>query len=123
MNATMIGWRTDAARLLHKFTKSRATRRGRPYTLSVETIARMLFDAGDRCEVTGLKLDYRSNTNPHWKSRPMAPSLDRISNLGGYEASNLRIVCACVNVAINEWGLDNFQNICRAFVSRNGNGR
>lgn len=120
VNATMVGWRTDAAKVLHKITKARAKLRGRQYGLSVEALARMLFDVGDRCEVTGLKFDYRAKSDPDWKVRPMAPSLDRISNKGGYEPNNVRLVCACVNVAINEWGLANFENVCRAFVDRNG---
>lgn len=119
-NATMFGWRLDAAKTLHKITMGRAKQKQRTYSLSVATIAGMLSDAGDRCEVTGLKFDYRAKSDPDWKARPMAPSLDRISNKGGYERHNVRLVCACVNVAINEWGLENFERVCRAFVERNG---
>lgn len=119
-SASLAGWRTDAAKMLHRTTKNRANGRERLYGLSVEAITDMLRDAHDRCQVTGLRFDYGPKTEAAWLRRPMAPSLDRISNKGGYEPVNVRVVCVCVNVAINEWGLANFEKMCRAFVSRNG---
>jgi hypothetical protein len=120
VSATMIGWRMDAAKLLHKITKARAQQKKRTYTLSADTIARMMFDGGDRCELTGLKFDYGLKKNTDWLRRPLAPSLDRISNKGGYDPGNVRLVCTSVNVAINEWGLEHFALVCRNFVGRNG---
>lgn len=112
------GWRTDAARAIHKVTKARATRRGLAYYLSEAGIAAMLSLADDRCSLTGLPFEYGSEKkSAKWLRRPMAPSLDRIDNELGYEPQNLRLVCVCVNVAINEWGLETFESMCRAFVS------
>ncbi|RTE91929.1 hypothetical protein [Bradyrhizobium sp. LVM 105] len=112
-------WRIGAARGIHKTTKNRAATKGRTYSLSVETIAQMLKDAGDRCQVTGLQFDYYNNANPDWRTNPLGPSLDRVSNKGGYDAENVRLVCTSVNYAINEFGLDHFDKICRAYVERN----
>lgn len=120
INPAMVDHRIDAAKVLHKVTKARADNHKRPYELSVEIIAKMLGDAYDRCEVTGIKFEYGPKAEASWQSRPMAPSLDRISNKGGYQRDNIRLVCVCVNVAINEWGLANFERMCRAFVGRNG---
>lgn len=117
---SMVGHRLDAAKVLHKVTKTRSVTKRRPYTLSVEIIAGMLGNSYDRCEVTGLKFDYGPKSDEGWQSRPLAPSLDRISNKGGYVPANVRLVCACVNVAINEWGLANFAKVCRSFVAMNG---
>ncbi|RZN21959.1 hypothetical protein CWO90_32610 [Bradyrhizobium sp. Leo121] len=118
-NAKMDGWRMDAAKTLHRVTIARARHRGRPYTLSAATIADMLRDATDRCQVTGLPFDYRDKAvDSKWMRRPMAPSLDRLDNEGGYETGNTRLVCVCVNVAINEWGLANFDEVCRAYVAK-----
>jgi hypothetical protein len=112
-------WRLSAARGLHKTTRNRAATKGRSYSLSVEAIAKMLADAGDRCQVTGLAFDYRNNANPDWRTNPLGPSLDRISNKGGYDPDNVRLVCTSVNYAINEFGLAHFEKICRAYVERN----
>jgi hypothetical protein len=113
-------WRMDAARDIHKVTKARASRRGLAYVLTAEGIADTLSALGDRCELTGLPIDYEKKADSEWMRRPMAPSLDREDNRSGYEPWNLRIVCTCVNIAINEWGVDNFEQVCRAFVARNG---
>lgn len=117
LKGLLPGHRFESARILHRMTKSRAGHKKRPYTLSVEFIHERLKSAKDRCEITGIVFDYGPKQNDQWLRRPMAPSLDRISNAGGYTPDNIRLVCGCVNVAINEWGLDNFDQICRAYVA------
>ena len=112
-------WRMDAARMIHRVTGGRAKHRGQSYDLTAETIFEMLTRAKDRCAVTGLQFDYGPKTEQAWTRRPMSPSLDRIDNAKGYERSNLRLVCVCVNIAIGEWGFQNFEMMCRAFVERN----
>lgn len=120
VNALTVGRRMDAAKILHKVTRARARSRDRAYSLSVEMIATTLAGTYDRCEITGMRFDYGPKTEAALQARPMAPSLDRISNKGGYDPVNVRVVCVCVNVAINEWGLANFEKMCRSFVARNG---
>jgi len=117
--ASLDGWREDAAVALHKGTSRRAASRGRSYTLSVEWIKSLFIAAGDRCQITGMLFDYTPAKNELWRRRPYAPSLDRKDNTVGYDTTNVRAVCVCVNIAINEWGLDNFAKMCRAFVERN----
>ena len=121
VRSKLDGWRSDAAKSMHKRTSDRAQWKGRTYSLSVAKIVQMLAVARDRCQVTGMNFDYRDNANPDWRTNPMAPSLDRISNAGGYDPENVRLVCTCVNYAINEFGLDTFDKMCRAFVAKNGN--
>lgn len=116
LKSAFDGFRLDAARALHKGASSRAREMGRAYSLSSETIRGMLLDVGDECQITGLPFDYHANGDPNVRVRPMAPSLDRIDNKRGYEIGNVRLVCACVNIALNEWGLENFENICLAFL-------
>jgi hypothetical protein len=47
----------------------------------------------------------------------MRPSLDRIDNNGGYTHDNVRIVLHCVNIGINEWGVENYLYVCRAVAN------
>lgn len=112
------GWRMDAARRIHKTTSGRASHKGRTYVLSTTAIVEMLKNAKDRCQVTGMKFDYLPRTNRDWRTNPLAASLDRINNKGGYEPGNIRLVCACVNYAINEFGLELFEKMCLAFVGK-----
>lgn len=114
------GYRSDAADDLLKGAKNRSARKGITCTLTAADITSALEAAGDRCEITGLAFDYGPKKNADWRRRPMAPSLDRRSNKGGYDLDNIRVVCVCVNIAINEWGLENFEKVCQAFVKNSG---
>ncbi len=123
MKSSFDGFRSDAAKAMHKISSNRAREAGRSYGLSVAAITQMLVDAGDQCTITAIPFDYRENTNADFRVRPMAPSLDRIDNKLGYDTGNVRVVCACVNVALNEWGLENFELVCRSFLSNLENRR
>lgn len=115
----LSGWREDVAKAIHRTTKNRAATKGRPYSLTPQTIIEMLKAAGDKCQITGLAFEYTDNENPDWRANPFAPSLDRIDNKGGYVRRNVRLVCTCVNFAINEFGVGTFDKMCRAYVERN----
>lgn len=113
------GWRMDAAKLLHKVTSRRASWRKLPYELSVQTIYDLLREANDQCAVSGIEMVYLPKEGDEtWHRRPLSPSIDRIDNGQGYTPSNIRIVCACVNIGINEWGLELFQQVCRAVTEK-----
>jgi hypothetical protein len=51
------------------------------------------------------------------KTNPFAPSIDRINPSIGYTKDNIRLVCASVNFALNEFGEDIFRKICKAYLS------
>lgn len=113
--------REAAATSLHRRTLGRARTKGKMYALSVEIISQMLAEAQDKCTLTGVAFDYNEkDEDDQWLRRPFSASLDRLDNRRGYELDNVRLVCTCVNIAIGEWGLENFASICRAFVGRNG---
>lgn len=118
--ATIAGWRMDTAKALHRGTEKRAKAYERTYSLSIDAINTVLIDADDRCELTGIRFDYGPKTDTEYRVRPETPSLDRINNKLGYDLNNIRVVCVCVNFAINEWGLKNFERMCRAYVKQNG---
>lgn len=107
--------REEAATELHKRTLARARTKGRMYALTIEIVAQMLGEAQDRCRLTGIPFDYNAKAEgDQWLRRPFSPSLDRIDNRRGYELDNVRVVCTSVNIAIGEWGLETFDQICRA---------
>lgn len=114
--STVDGFRMDAAKVLHRGAMARAREFGRSYTLSARVIGDMLAAARDRCVLTGIEFDYHAGRLPDGSVRPLAPSLDRIDNRLGYDAGNVRLVCTSVNIALNVWGVENFERVCRAFL-------
>lgn len=82
--------------------KKRAAKRGMEYTLAHDDLRRM-YDAG-ACAISGVAF---STWKPASAFRsPWVPSLDRIDPSKGYTPDNTRLVCAAVNLAMNEWGED-----------------
>lgn len=113
--------RAAAAVELHRRTLGRARTKSRAYLLSSEIIRQMLEEAQDRCALTRLTFDYNERTDSEeWLRRPLSPSIDRLDNRRGYELDNVRIVCTSINIAINEWGLETFEKVCRAFIEHRG---
>lgn len=100
----------------HDNAKSRATKKGREFTITRDEIFGMLTGQEYLCAVSRLpfSMDWDGNRNP------FAPSLDRIDNQKGYTADNCRLVLSAVNFGINEWGENFYRQICRA-VAQNEN--
>lgn len=114
-------WRKEAAIPLHKAARSRAQRRDLPFSLTVEWIVDRLRKIEDRCEVSSMRFDYTPGSGG-WHKPPLRPSLDRIDRAKGYQPENVRLVCTCVNISINEWGEETFFSMCEAVVKRRENG-
>lgn len=74
-----------------------------PYTLGEKDEQALLEQAASGvCSVTGMSF---SLVRPEGGNRrPYAPSVDRIDASRPYEPGNVRLVCVCVNYALNEWG-------------------
>ncbi|QCO54452.1 hypothetical protein EOK75_00615 [Pseudorhodobacter turbinis] len=57
------------------------------------TIARLLELQGDRCALTGIRLQFHGGN----ADKNLLPSLDRIDSDGHYEDKNLQVVCQFIN--------------------------
>ncbi len=88
--------------------RKRAARRGLTFDLSLDQLMVIWQRCNGRCEVSGLPFDAERGEH-HW--RPYAPSIDRRDCSEGYTFSNVRLVCVCVNAALNQWGDDVFWNM------------
>lgn len=62
------------------------------------------------CVLTGIPFDPEPGS-------PFRPSIDRIDCDQGYVEGNVRVVCAIVNYALNTFGDDAFDRMCRARVA------
>ena len=89
---------------LHKMWKRNAKRRKIDFDISADECMELL-DANNRsCAVTGMPFSLA--LLPTSTRRPFSPSLDRIDSSKGYSRDNCRLVCTCVNFAMQEWGDD-----------------
>jgi hypothetical protein len=84
--------------------KRNAKVRSIPVALTAADIESLLARANGRCELTSIAFDY--STFPGQRVRPWAASIDRIESQKGYEIENCRVVCAAVNIALNQFGED-----------------
>jgi hypothetical protein len=104
--------------------RKRAKLIGKPFGLTEEWILEGLRRASDKCQISGVPFNYDPQPRAikkHFK-HPLRPSLDRINNADGYVPGNVRLVLHCVNIGINEWGLDNYIAVCKAVAGHDRRG-
>ena len=78
-------------------------------TITKEWIRERL--APQRCELTGLRLEFSMVSN-----NPFKPSLDRIDTRRGYHPDNVRIVAWGINNMLNNWGDDVAYVLAKAYT-------
>jgi hypothetical protein len=107
---------TDRTRLLGQKlngARSRASKTGRSFDLSVEFLERLYHLQEGRCAVTGVHFNLERFPEAFVK-HPYAPSIDRRLAVGGYTRDNVRLVCAAVNFGMGQWGEEVFLALARA---------
>ncbi len=100
--------------VMHLSAKDRARRKNIPYELSPDIIRMICETQHLKCDLTDIVFDFSSDKR--FKSRPFAPSLDRIDTKKGYTLDNIQMVCVIVNRAKNEYSQELFDKICEARV-------
>lgn len=88
---------------MERAARSRAKRFGLEYELEASRLMEMIESAGFVCSYSGHRFSMEKGTS---RVRPWVPSIDRKNASGGYTYDNIRIVCAAVNLAINDFGED-----------------
>jgi len=116
--------------LRHKLqgAKQRSKAIGREFTITFQHLLDLWHLQNGRCALTGIplehKVDYGKNPQQeqHRSGRskemrhPDNVSIDRIDNNLGYIPGNVRLVACSVNVALNNFGEEVFDAMCRARV-------
>ena len=105
----------DYIRLFQTMCKG-ANARNINVAVSQDDIQEMFLDAKGRCAVTGIAFNTFKPFGA--RMRPWIPSIDRIKREIGYRRDNIRIVCACVNLALNQFGDDALLMIATNMVKR-----
>lgn len=94
--------------------RTRSKAKARACQLTPETLRDAMLRSKGRCEVTGMRFQVKDAELA--RQRPFMHSVDRIESAGGYEKSNIRIVCFAVNAAMNAWGERVFGEIASGYV-------
>jgi len=111
-----IYYHSEAGKLNSMFNtaKKRAEKKNIEFNLTKEWISQQLEKQKYCCILTNIPLIFNETEN---YINPYAPSLDRIDSNQGYTKDNVRIVCAAINLSLNEFGEDTFRKICEAYIN------
>lgn len=101
--------------------KERSSRKKIPFDISFDDVVKMYNDQKGLCSLSGLKLvtNELRESNKHYY--PYAPSIDKIDPSKGYVLSNIRIVAVIVNLALNQFGDDVFDIMCKSYIEKKYN--
>lgn len=97
------------AKVLVGAVKKRCKREGYEFDLDPHWLARKIKGV---CELTGLPFDLTG------ERRLYTPSIDRIVAGAGYTKENCRVVLLGVNIALQDWGLEEFLTVAAVLVER-----
>ena len=92
----------DVLDALFSQTKRRAKRCGVEFSLELADMATLFDRANGACEVSGIPFSTKRIAGKRF--RPWVPSLDREDVGKSYSLENCRLVCAYVNIAMNQFG-------------------
>lgn len=93
------------ASLLWSGCKYRASKKFGEIAISKEFVHSLFISQNNRCSLTGIEFSLDPPAEG-MNYNPYSPSLDRIDSSKNYTEDNTRLILTCVNIAINEWGLE-----------------
>lgn len=95
--------------------RERAKKKNLPFDLDYDFLFELFEKQNKCCAVIGLDFSFEKVSN--FRIRPWAPSVDRVDSKLGYTKDNVRLVCIAVNLAINQFGDDIFNKMCKSYIS------
>lgn len=108
-------WRLNK---LLAMAKNRATSKGLPFNLTLDYLTGLWADNLGCCALSGIPFEL--GRPARGKVHPYAPSIDRISPKSGYVCGNVRIIVYQLNVALSEFGVDQFEELISHYNSFRG---
>jgi hypothetical protein len=84
------------------------------YDLDIDFLMSLYNNQNGQCALTKLKMSFINDSQ--FRVDPFMISVDRINPSLGYIKSNVRLVCAIVNYALNEFGETIFGTMCKAYA-------
>lgn len=101
-------------RLVH-MAKHRAKSSGVPFDIDKDYMMELWKHNEGKCAILKIPLDL--GESDLGKVNPYAPSFDRIVPSLGYTKGNVRIICYQLNVALSEFGLEQFDKLALLYVA------
>jgi hypothetical protein len=71
-----------------------------------------------KCQLTGIPFDF-IKTNKEFKYFPTSVSLDKIDSSKGYTENNIRFIITAMNLALNQYGTEFFENMICNYIIHN----
>ena len=99
--------------LLLRTAKLRSKKRNWDFDLTKDWLSQKILDG--KCEISNIPFNYIKTHKSYYN--PFNPSIDRIDSRKGYTKDNCRIVLACINTGIGEWGLDTYLDVAEKAVA------
>lgn len=93
----------------HKRAERRAAVEEHEFAITLTDVLCMYRAQQSRCAVSGI--DFSMERVGSTFARPFSASIDRIDSKRGYVLGNVRLVCTCINMLMNEWGDSIYQRI------------
>lgn len=108
-------WRLNK---LFRMAKSRATVKGREFTITLQDLLDLWEKQGGKCAVSGraFELAFTDGDGPH----PDGLSLDRVDANIGYTAGNVRLVTYHINTALSKFGEDALMQLALDIIKHKG---
>jgi len=100
---------------LFSAAKNRAAAKNLAFNISPEYLFKLWEDSDGCCAVTGRPLVLFSYGDKY-QANPNAPSLDRIKPSLGYIQGNVRLICYHLNIALSDFGEEEFERLCKDFL-------
>ena len=112
-NKNMLDPEWRLAKLL-SMAKNRAKEKKLDFDLTLEYLKGLWDGTDGKCQVSNIPFELR---RPEFgKVHPYAPSIDRIEPSRGYTKGNVRIIVYQLNVALSEFGLEQFNNFVKLYM-------
>lgn len=92
--------------------KQRTKKKNLEFNLDIDYLKNLFLKTKGNCVVSGKKLIIGAGLR-----EPDSLSIDRIDSKKGYIKGNIRFVTFAINVAIQNWGLDEFYILCEDVIN------
>lgn len=114
-------WSLDYKKRLSRLcsmAKNRANTKQVPFDIDTQYLIRLWEEQQGCCALTGQEFDL-TNWGSYGQVNPRTPSVDRIIPKLGYTKGNIRLITYHMNIALSDFGVEEFENLVRNYRSVN----